>query len=475
MRSVNPAPAETALDSGQPPQRILVVEDLDDARTSMQEMLKLALKAPVDVAADGAQGLQMLLERPYSVVITDLRMPRLDGMRLIEEVQARHIPVTVIVTTGHGSVNQAVQAMRLGAYDFLTKPADPQHLVLLVQRALRERNLLDEVVALRARLQGAHSFQNVLSKNPRMLEIFELIGHMAATTTTVLIEGETGTGKEQIARAIHRASAAQRPGPLVAVSCAALPETLLESELFGHEKGSFTGATVQRIGRFEQANHGTLFLDEIGDVPASMQVKLLRVLQDRKFERVGGTETIDVDVRVIAATNRSLEGLVKDGKFREDLFYRLNVIRIDLPPLRDRPEDIPLLADHFAQKYARTGLPNVQIAPEAHGDPAVVRLAGQRAAIGERHRASQRDGSQRTNWRKAAAGRNRNPGAQPADGACRSVPAAGRSARRIDGGVRGELPAQSDEADPRARRPLRADLRTFPAQHHRQTRPISHR
>jgi DNA-binding NtrC family response regulator len=357
------APPSAAAPSS--PQRLLVVEDLEDSRTSLQEMLKLALKLPVDAAADGAQGLQMLLERPYSVLITDLRMPKMDGIKLIEEIQSRHIPVTVIVTTGHGSVNQAVQAMRLGAYDFLTKPADPPHLCLLIQRALRERALQDEVVALRTQLQGAHSFQNVLSKNPRMLDIFELIGHIAATTSTVLISGETGTGKEQIARAIHQTSAAQRSGPLVAVSCAALPETLLESELFGHEKGSFTGATMQRVGRFEQANHGTLFLDEVGDVPPSMQVKLLRVLQDRRFERVGGTETIDVDVRVIAATNRPLERLVQEEKFREDLFYRLNVIKIDLPPLRERPEDIPLLAAHFSQKYARPNHSPAQIAAEA--------------------------------------------------------------------------------------------------------------
>ena len=346
-------------------QRILVVEDLEDARTSMQELLSLALNLPVDVAEDGAKGLQMLIERPYSVVVTDLRMPKLNGMKMIEEIQARQLPVTVIVTTGHGSVNEAVNAMRMGAYDFLTKPADPQHLCLIVKRALRERSLQDEVVALRERLDGKHSFRNVLSKSPRMVDVFELIGHIAPTNTTILISGETGTGKEQVARAIHQASAEHRPGPLVALNCAALPETLLESELFGHEKGSFTGAIGQRKGRFEQANHGTLFLDEVGDVPPSMQVKLLRVLQERQFERVGGTESIDIDVRVIAATNRPLERMVKEGKFREDLFYRLNVIKIELPPLRDRPEDIPLLAAHFAQKYARPKHPPAQIGPEA--------------------------------------------------------------------------------------------------------------
>jgi DNA-binding NtrC family response regulator len=345
-------------------QRLLVVEDQEDARTSMQMMLDLALKLPVETAADGAHALEMLRERPFSVVVTDLQMPKMSGMKLIEAIQAHKIPVTVIVTTGHGSVREAVEAMHMGAYDFLTKPADPQHLCLLVQRALRERALQDEVAALRSQLQERHSFQNVISKNPRMLEVFELIGNIATTNSTVLITGETGTGKEQIARAIHQASALNRPGPLVAINCAALPETLLESELFGHEKGSFTGAAVQRVGRFEQANRGTLFLDEVGDIPASMQIKLLRVLQERRFERVGGTEAIDSDVRIIAATNRALEPLVKSGKFREDLFYRLNVIKIELPPLRERLDDIPVLAAHFAQKYARPNHAPVQILPE---------------------------------------------------------------------------------------------------------------
>lgn len=347
------------------PQRILVVEDLEDTRASYQQLLQLALGLEVDTATDGEEGLRMLEARPYSLVITDLRMPKLNGMKLIQEVQARKLPITIIVTTGHGSIRDAVEAMRMGAYDFLTKPADPQHLCLLVERALRERALQDEVMALRAQLQGRHSFQNVLSKSPKMLEVFELINHLADTTSTVLIIGETGTGKEQVARAIHQASSALRPGPMVAINCAAVPETLLESELFGHEKGSFTGAAGQRKGRFEQAHRGTIFLDEIGDVPLGMQVKLLRVLQERRIERVGGTEAIDIDVRVIAATHQALEKLVAEGKFREDLFYRLNVIRIEIPPLRDRLEDIPLLATHFTQKYARINQAPPQISPEA--------------------------------------------------------------------------------------------------------------
>ncbi len=345
--------------------RVLVVEDNEDTRTSFRQYLEMVLKVEVDTAEDGKQALEFLLQRPYSVVITDLRMPRLSGMQLIEQIQANRIPVTVIVTTGHGSVADAVKAMRMGAYDFLTKPTAPEHFHVLVERALRERSLQDELAALRAKLQGRHSFQNVVSKSQRMFEIFELIGHVADTATTVLITGETGTGKEQLARAVHQASAQARSGPFVAVNCAALPESLLESELFGHEKGSFTGAATQRVGRFQQAHGGTLFLDEVGDIPASMQIKLLRVLQERKFERVGGNSTIEVDVRVIAATNRPLDKMVKAGQFREDLYYRLDVVKIDLPPLRERTEDIPLLAAHFAHKYARPGQAPAQFAPEA--------------------------------------------------------------------------------------------------------------
>src|SRR5262249_33963241 len=233
------------------------------------------------------------------------------------------------VTTGHGSITDAVDAMRMGAYDFLTKPADPQHLCLLVERALQERALRDEVAALRDQMQARHGFRTVLSRSPKMHEVFDLVTHVAETDSTVLIIGETGSGKEQVALALHHACADRRPGQFVPVNCAAFPETLLESELFGHEKGAFTGAAGQRIGRFEQANGGTLFLDEVGDIPPAMQIKLLRVLQERRFERLGGSDPISVDVRVIAATHRDLEKLVAEGKFRDDLYYRLNVVRID--------------------------------------------------------------------------------------------------------------------------------------------------
>ncbi len=248
--------------------------------------------------------------------------------------------------------------------EFLTEAVGEGHLPIVLQRALDQRSLLAEVASVRQHLQNRYAFQNVLSKNPRMYAIFDLIGRVAQTATTVLIEGETGTGKEQVARAVHQASQA-RSGPMVPVACAAMPADLLESELFGHEKGAFTNAVSQRKGRFELAHGGTLFLDEIGDMPTVMQAKLLRVLQERHFERVGGNQGIAVDVRVVAATNRCLRKLVRAQKFREDLYYRLNVVKIDLPPLRERAEDIPLLATHFTQKYARPGVSPQQITPDA--------------------------------------------------------------------------------------------------------------
>jgi DNA-binding NtrC family response regulator len=347
------------------PRRILLVEDDDVARKQLQRLLQVDSQLQVEALEDGEAALKAVTEEVYSIIITDLRMPGFDGMDLIREVQKRNLPVTVIVTTGHASIDEAVEAIRLGAYDFLTKPINIENLRLVVQRALRERTLQDEVNGLRAELQQRFSFFNIISKNPRMHAVFELVGNLAHTTTTVLVEGETGTGKEQIARAIHEASSSTRRGPMVAVNCAALPESLLESELFGHEKGSFTSAVSQRKGRFELAEGGTIFLDEVGDVPPTMQAKLLRVLQERKFERVGGTQSIDVDVRIIAATNRSLKMMVKQGKFREDLYYRLNVVKVDLPPLRDRSEDIPLLATHFAQKYAASGEQPKHVSPAA--------------------------------------------------------------------------------------------------------------
>src|SRR5262245_25516756 len=349
-KDAKPARRETMPTEGALMQRrILVVEDDELTRRQLKKLLESDPGLTVDTATDGAGALETLSGQNYSLAITDLKLPRLDGMRLIEELQKRRLPVTVIVTTGYGGIDEAVKAMRLGAYDFLTKPLDFDHLSLVVQRALAERTLRDEVGQLREQLQNRYSFQNILSKNPRMHAVFELISNVAQTNSTVLIQGETGTGKELVARAIHQSSLV-KDGPMVAVNCAALPKDLLESELFGHEKGAFTSAVSQRRGRFELACGGTIFLDDVGDIPAPMQAKLLRVLQERCIERVGGAESIDVDVRVLGATNRSLLRLVKAGKFREDLYYRLNVVTIELPTLRKRPEDVPLLATHFAQK-----------------------------------------------------------------------------------------------------------------------------
>ena len=321
-------------------QRILIVEDNADMAEGLRLTLEGADLADVDVTSNGTAALKLLEERSYSLVITDLRMPKVNGMDLLREIQDRKLSVTVMVMTGYGSIDGAVEAMQSGAYDFLTKPVDPERLILLVRRALGERSLRDELTDLRDKLSRRNSFEGIVSKNPRMLQIFDRINFVSETSTTVLIEGETGTGKEMIARAIHQASEHRRDRPLVIVNCAALPENLLESELFGHEKGSFTSAIGQRK-------------------------KLLRILQERQFERVGGSETIRVDVRIVGATNRNLQTLVKEGKFREDLFYRLNVFKIDLPPLRDRIDDIPLLAIHFAAKYARPGQPPCVLSPEA--------------------------------------------------------------------------------------------------------------
>jgi DNA-binding NtrC family response regulator len=345
--------------------RILIAEDSTQTREQLRSLLEADANFEVETTGDGQSALDTLTAGYFSLFLTDLRMPQMDGMKLVEEIRTRQLPVTVIVMTGFGSIDQAVKAIRMGAYDFLTKPVDIDHLRLVIERAMRERALQDEVIHLREQLQNEFSFQNVLSKNPKMHNVMELVQHVAATTTTVLIEGETGTGKEQVARAIHQASSSHRTGPMIAVNCAAVPESLLESELFGHEKGAFTSAVGQRKGRFELAAGGTLFLDEVGDIPSTMQIKLLRVLQERQFERVGGTGTIEADVRVIAATNRSLERLVRKGKFREDLFYRLNVVKIDLPPLRERLEDVPLLATHFANKFARPGEASRTISPAA--------------------------------------------------------------------------------------------------------------
>jgi len=336
--------------------RILVV---DDSELTCQQLSQLLADddRQITIATDGTSALEWLVENPCSLVLTDLRLPGISGLDLIREIRARDLPVTVIVMTGYATVESAVEAMKLGAYDLIQKPLDNIRLDVLVNQALEDRRLIDEVAALRRRLKKQNAYHNLVGRSPRMIEVFERVARVASSSCNVLVTGETGTGKELVAQAIHTSDVI-RHGPLVAVNCAALPEPLLESELFGHERGAFTGADRQKMGRFELAKGGTLFLDEIGEMPLGMQAKLLRVLQDGRFERVGGTSAIHADCRVIAATNLDLGQAVSAGRFRQDLFYRLNVFRIDVPPLRDRLEDVPLLVNYFIDKLAERNLPS---------------------------------------------------------------------------------------------------------------------
>jgi two-component system NtrC family response regulator len=344
--------------------RILVV---DDSELFCQQVSRL-LAGPdrrIKVAHDGTTALEWLVEGHFSLALVDLHLPGLGGLDLIGEIHERGLPVTTVVLTGHATVESAVDAMRLGAYDYLIKPFQPERLQTLVEQALEDRRLHDEVAALRRGLHHQANFRRLIGHGPRMRDLYAQVGRAAASSCNVLITGETGTGKELIAQALHQADPIRRSRPLVAVNCAALPEPLLESELFGHEQGSFTGADRQRRGRFEQAHGGTLFLDEVGEMPPGMQAKLLRVLQDGTFERVGGSEPIRTDARIIAATNRVLSAEVAAGRFREDLFYRLNVMGVELPALRDRPpEDILLLVDHFLERLRQKGYPTRSFARE---------------------------------------------------------------------------------------------------------------
>jgi two-component system, NtrC family, response regulator AtoC len=342
--------------------RILVVDDSELICEQLSQLLARPDRR-IKIAQDGTTALEWLTERNFSVVLTDLCLPGIDGLDLIREIRNRDLPATVIVMTGHASIDSAVEAMKLGAYDYLEKPIDTVRLEFLVEKALEDRKLQDEVRSLRQGLHQRYSYHNLLGKSARMREVFARVARVSATNCTVLVSGETGTGKELVAQAIHY-NDKTRGGALIAVNCAALPEPLLESEFFGHEKGAFTGADRQKKGRFEQASGGTLLLDEIGALPLGMQAKLLRVLQEKKFERVGGHESLEVDVRVVTATNKNLEKEVREGRFREDLYYRLNVIKIDMPPLRDRVEDIPLLMTHFLDKYARPNEPPKKVSPE---------------------------------------------------------------------------------------------------------------
>ena len=334
---------------GQPP-RILVVDD----EQSLREMLRIVLRRDgyeVTVASCGKEAIELLRREPIDLLLSDIRMPDITGVDVLRAAKEQNRDIVAFMMTAYASTDTAVEAMRLGAVDYFTKPFSMDELRLKVRQHLETHRLKQENVLLKRALGTSHEFSNIIGRSDAMLAVFKMVETIAKTNSTVLVTGESGTGKELVARAIHFNSL-RRDRPFVALNCGAVPETLLESELFGHMRGAFTGADTNKKGLVETAERGTIFLDEIGEMNATMQVKLLRVLQDRKFRRLGGTEEVQADIRVIAATNPELERLVADGRFREDLYYRINVISIPLPPLRERRDDIEILAEHFRAKYA---------------------------------------------------------------------------------------------------------------------------
>ena len=343
--------------------KILIVDDELSVRNSLREWF-LEDGFAVETAEDGNAALQRMHSGPYDIVIIDLKMPGMDGITLERRIRQIDKDAAIIILTAFASVETAVEALKLGAFDYVTKPVDPDELSNTVRNALKQRELESENVRLKAKVSELTLPSPIIGDSPRMRRVLDMISTVAGTDANVVIRGESGTGKELIARAIHVQSD-RRFFPIVAVNCGSIPETLLESELFGHEKGAFTGAQYRRKGKIELAHGGTLFLDEIGDIPTKMQVDLLRVLETRRFHRLGGNQEIMSDFRLVCATNRDLEALIAEGSFREDLYYRINVFVIDLPPLRDRPEDIPSLTHHFIAKYAHAmGRPIKDVSPE---------------------------------------------------------------------------------------------------------------
>ena len=342
---------------------ILVVDDDKNTRDGLNQALRRDWNVTVAESAEAA--LAILDTEDVDILLSDVRMPIMDGITLMQRALAKTPGLIVILLTAYGSVETAVEAMKKGAYDFLMKPVNLDHLDMLLKRSVRSREVESENATLKARLDRKFGLENIVGSSVAMDEVFDVIRQVAPTQATVLIEGESGTGKELVANAIHRLSTRSK-GPFVPVHCAALSASLLESELFGHEKGAFTGATGRRKGRFESADGGTLFLDEISEIDPEVQVKLLRVLEEHNFERVGGNDVIGVDIRLIAATNRDLRKLVEEGKFREDLFFRLNVVDVALPPLRSRPDDIALLCDHFLREINERNNTSVEgLTPDA--------------------------------------------------------------------------------------------------------------
>ena len=344
--------------------RVLIIDDEEAIRSVLADLFG-DLGYEIAQAGDGKTGLKTALADHHDLILLDLSLPVLDGIGFLREFRDTAPDVPVVMITGYASLESAIEAMRLGAYDYITKPFDLDEVQMIAERALAHERIIDEHKYLQEQLKARHSFDNVIGRNPQIQQAYVLAAQVADSNASVLVLGETGTGKEYLARAIHYQSR-RADAPFVKVSCVALPETLLESELFGHEKGAFTNAVARRIGRFESADGGTLFLDEVGDMTQATQLKLLRVLQEKQFERVGGNETISIDVRIVAATNRDVKKAIGEGEFREDLYYRLNVVSIALPPLRERKEDMPELVSHFIRKYAReTGKEIEGMAPEA--------------------------------------------------------------------------------------------------------------
>lgn len=344
--------------------RLIVIDDQQNQRRLLGGHLKKH-RHDVREAASGPEALKLLKTQGAEVAITDMRMPEMDGLTLLKQIKKVHPDMEVVVITAYGSVEDAVEAMKAGATDYLMKPVKLEQLDIILEKIEKSQQLITENRYLRRKLEAVEGFPELIGQSPAFKKMLSDISVIAQSDSTVLVMGESGTGKELVARAIH-SSSKRRDQPFLAVNCAALPETLLESELFGYEKGAFTGAVKRRIGRFELAHKGTLFLDEIGDIALPIQAKLLRVLETKSFERLGGSENIKVDIRLIAATNRDIEARVKDGSFREDLFYRLNVIPINLPPLRERREDILLLVDHFVGKFSTKVGKNIEgITPRA--------------------------------------------------------------------------------------------------------------
>jgi len=344
---------------------ILLIDDEPAQITSIKSFLKRR-DYTVSSANSGLEGINIIKDGKIDLVFTDYRMPEMSGLEVVQSIKGINPELPVVVITAFSDIKDAVQVMKAGAFDYLSKPIQLDELEILVKKAQERNDLISENKLLKEQLIGKFKFDSIVTKSPKMEKIISITGRVAKSNSTVLIRGETGTGKELIAQALHFGSNRQNK-PLISVNCAALSENLLESELFGHEKGSFTGASSQRIGRFEQADGGTLFIDEIGDISLQTQVKLLRALQFGEFERIGGTKTLKVDVRVITATNRNLEEMIETGQFRQDLYYRINVIAINLPALRERKEDIPLLIKHFIDKFSKeTGKDVRNISKEAH-------------------------------------------------------------------------------------------------------------